>query len=204
MSFYTVVKAAAGLVFRLIYRIEVHGKENIPTDGKLVLCSNHIHNFDPIILSIVFPRQIFWMAKKQIFENKILSYLFKNLGAFPVDREESDLSAIKNSLKVLKKEGVLGIFPEGTRVKEFNLKNAKPGISLISIKAHSMVLPVYIEGDYRIFSKIKVYFGKPIDFSKYYNGKLSTDEYRLLSQEILQSIYSNKYKEEGKIGDNHS
>lgn len=204
MSFYRVVKTAAGFVFRIIYRIEVHGEENIPMDGRLVLCSNHIHNFDPLILSIVFPREVSWMAKKQLFKNKTLSYLLKKLGAFPVDREESDLSAIKNALKVLKKEGVLGIFPEGTRVKEFNLKNAKPGISLISIKSRSMVLPVYIEGNYKAFRKIKVYFGKPIDFSKYYDEKLGTEEYSLLSQEILQSIYSNKYKEEGKIGDNHS
>ena len=197
MYLYNVVKLIASVVFRLVYRIEVHGKENITKEGRLVLCSNHINNLDPILISIVFPRQVCWMAKKQIFKSKILSYLLNKMGTFPVDREESDLSAIKNSLKVLKKEGVLGIFPEGTRVKEANIENAKPGIALISIKARSPVLPVYIEGSFKLFSKIKISFGKPIDFSHSYDKKLTTEDYRLLSKDILQSIYSIKNKEEG-------
>lgn len=195
MYLYNVIKAIVGTLFRLVYRIEVHGKENIVKEGRVVLCSNHISNLDPIILSIVFPRQVSWMAKKQLFNNKILSYFLTKIGTFPVDREESDLSAIKNALKVLKKEGVLGIFPEGTRVKGINLENAKPGIALISIKSHSPVLPVYIEGNFKPFSKIKVYFGNPIDFSKNYDRKLNKEDYLLFSKEILQSIYSIKNKE---------
>lgn len=196
MYLYNIAKVLANIIFRILYRIEVHGKENIKKEGRLVLCSNHINNLDPIILSIVFPRQVCWMAKKQIFKSKILAYLLDKIGTFPVDREESDLSAIKNSLRVLKKEGVLGIFPEGTRVKEINIENAKPGIALISIKAQSPVLPVYIEGNYKPFSKIKVYFGELIDYSNIYDKKLTTEDYRLLSKDILQSIYSIKSKEE--------
>ncbi len=196
MYLYNVAKVLANIIFRILYRIEVHGKENIIKEGRLVLCSNHINNLDPIILSIVFPRQVCWMAKKQIFKSKILAYLLNKIGTFPVDREESDLSAIKNALRVLKKEGVLGIFPEGTRVKKINVENAKPGIALISIKAQSPVLPVYIEGTFRPFSKIKVYFGELIDYSSIYDKKLTTEDYRLLSKDILQSIYSIKSKEE--------
>lgn len=195
MYLYKVVKIIIGTIFRLIYRIEVHGRENIIKDGRLVLCSNHINNLDPIILSIVFPRQVCWMAKKQIFENKLLAYLLNKIGTFPVDREESDLSAIKNSLRVLKNEGVLGIFPEGTRVKEINVENAKPGVALISIKAQAPVLPVYIEGNFKPFNKIKVYFGEYIDFSNSYGKRLTTEDYRLFSKDILQSIYSIKSKE---------
>lgn len=197
MHLYNVVKCILNILFRLVYRIEVNGKDNIPKEGRLVVCPNHLHVFDPIIISMVFPRQIFWMAKKQIFENKIVAYLLRKLGVFPVDREESDLSAIKNSLKVLKKEGVLGIFPEGTRVKEMNIENAKPGVSLISVKSQSKVLPVYIEGSYKIFSKITVYFGKPMEFSDNDNKKLTTEDYRLFSKNILHSIYSIKPIEGG-------
>ncbi|WP_353097122.1 lysophospholipid acyltransferase family protein [Tissierella praeacuta] len=195
MYLYNVIKTIIGTLFRLFYRIEVHGKENILKEGRVILCSNHISNLDPIVLSIVFPRQISWMAKKQLFNNKILSFFLTKIGTFPVDREESDLSAIKNSLKVLKKDGVLGIFPEGTRVKEINMENAKPGIALISIKSQSPVLPVYIEGKSRPFSKIKVYFGKPIDFSNSYDKKLTKEDYHLFGKEILRSIYSIKDKE---------
>ncbi len=195
MYLYNFVKALANIIFRLLYRLEVNGKENISKEGRLVLCSNHINNLDPILISIVFPRQVCWMAKKQIFKSKILSYLLNKIGTFPVDREETDLSAVKNSLRVLKNDGVLGIFPEGTRVKEVNFENAKPGVALISIKAKSPVLPVYIEGNFRLFSKVKINFGKPIDFSQYYDKKLTTEDYRLLSKDILKSIYSIKNKE---------
>lgn len=192
MYLYKVVKTIANIIFRLIFNIKTHGKENIPLDGRLIICANHSNLLDPIILSIVFPRQIFWMAKKELFNNKILGYLLKKLGAFPVDRGESDLSAIKNALRVLKNEGVLGIFPEGTRVKEFDLENVKSGISLISIKSQSNVLPVYIEGNFKLFSKVNIYFGDPMDFSTNYNKRLSQDDYKRLSEDILKSIYSNK------------
>ncbi len=197
MHLYSITKCVLNIVFRLVYRIEVNDKDNIPKEGRLVVCPNHLHVFDPIIISIVFPRQIFWMAKKQIFKNKIVANFLRKLGAFPVDREESDLSAIKNSLKVLKKEGVLGIFPEGTRVKEINIENAKPGVALISMKSQSKILPVYIEGSYKIFSKITVYFGKPMDFTNNDNKKLTTEDYRSLSKNILHSIYSIKPIEGG-------
>lgn len=195
MYLYSVIRGIVGILFRLLYRLEVHGKDNVLEEGRLILCSNHISNLDPIILSIVFPRQVCWMAKKQLFKNKVLSCFLTKLGAFPVDREESDLSAIRNALKVLKKESVLGIFPEGTRVKEMNIENAKSGVALISIKANSPVLPVYIEGHFKPFSKIRVYFGKPISFFSKDDKKLTTEDYRLFSKEILQSIYSIKDKE---------
>ncbi len=196
MYLYSLVKGIANILFRLIYKIEVYGKENMIKEGKIILCSNHINNLDPIILSMIFPRQIFWMGKRQIFKFKIIAYLLNKLGVFPVDREEADLSAIKNALKILKDEKVLGIFPEGTRVKEINLDNAKPGIAMIGIKAKAPILPVYIEGNYKIFSKIKIYIGERIEFSHIYGKKLTTEDYKSYSKEILKSIYSNKYKEE--------
>lgn len=192
MYLYKIVKTIANVVFRLTHRVRVYGIENIPLDGRLVLCSNHSNIFDPIFISMVFPRQISWMAKKELFKNDILAYLLNKLGVFPVDREESDLSAIKNALRVLKNEEVLGIFPEGTRVKDFNLDNAKPGISLISIKSQSQVLPVYIEGNFKFLSKVNIYFGTPIDFSTSYNKRLTQEEYKQLSKNILETIYLNK------------
>ena len=195
MSFYNIVKNIVGLFFKIIYRFKVEGKENITKDGKLIICSNHIHNLDPLILSIIYPRQINWMAKKQLFENKILSKILYKLGAFPVDRDEADLSTIKKSLKILKEDNILGIFPEGTRVKEINLNNAKAGVSLISIKSQTPVLPIFIESNYKLFSTIKVYIGEPLDFSDLYGEKLNKEDYLIASQKILKSIYSIKDKE---------
>lgn len=125
-----------------------------------------------------------------MFKNKVLARIIYKLGAFPVDRDGSDISAIKSSLKILNAEKVLGIFPEGTRVAKMDLENAKPGIALISIKGKSPVVPVYIQSNYKPFHKIIVNIGKPIHLSEYFDKKLSTEEYKSISKRILNSIYS--------------
>ncbi|NLV88584.1 MAG: 1-acyl-sn-glycerol-3-phosphate acyltransferase [Tissierellia bacterium] len=196
MSFYNFIKAIATAVFKIIYRINVYGKGNIPKQGNLIICSNHIHNFDPIIIALVYPRQISWMAKKQLFKYKIPAFFLSKLGAFPVDRDEADLSTFKKSLNVLKNHGVLGIFPEGTRVKTIDLENAKPGVGLIALRSKANVLPVFIEGNYKPFSRINVYFGGIIDLSQYHDKRVSKEDYLLVSKDILKSIYSIKQRGE--------
>lgn len=195
MNFYTAVKGITYVIFKLIYRINVYGKENVLMNEKLIVCSNHTNILDPVVLAVIFPREVSFMAKKELFENKFLNYVFRKVGAFPVDRKESDITAIKNALRVLKNDGALGIFPEGTRVEEFNLDNVKSGTALISIKSKSRILPIYIEGSYKLFSKINVYIGEPIDFSEYYGEKLSSESYAELSKDVLKKIYSIKEKQ---------
>lgn len=190
MYFYKLVRFLAIIVFNIVFRIDIEGKENIPPEGRLVLCSNHISALDPIILAIAIPRPISFMAKKELFKNKILAKIIYKLGAFPVDRDGSDISAIRSSLRVLKEEKVLGIFPEGTRVSRVDLDKVKAGVGLISIKGKSPVVPVYIQSNYNIFSKVIVRIGKPIHLDESFDKKLSTEEYRSISREILQAIYS--------------
>lgn len=190
MYFYKLVRFLAIIVFNIVFRIDIEGKENIPPEGRLVLCSNHISALDPIILAIAIPRPISFMAKKELFKNKILAKIIYKLGAFPVDRDGSDISAIRSSLRVLKEEKVLGIFPEGTRVSRVDLDNVKAGVGLISIKGKSPVVPVYIQSNYNIFSKVIVRIGKPIHLDESFDKKLSTEDYRSISREILQAIYS--------------
>ncbi len=194
MFFYNLVKVLGNIIFKVLYRFEVTGKDNIPTEGRIIICANHSSLLDPIVLAIICPRPISFMAKKELFKSKTLSYILNKLNAFPVDRHDSDLTAIKTALRVLKNNEILGIFPEGTRVKEIDLNNAKPGIALLSVKSQSSILPVYIQSNYKIFNKIKITFGEPIDFSDSYKKKLTTEEYRVLSQDILKSIYSLKSK----------
>lgn len=194
MSLYNAAKVVVNIIFRLIYRIEIYGEENIAKDGSVILCANHSHNFDPFILAVIFPRQIHWMAKKQAFKYKPLAYLLNKVGAFPVDREETDLSTIKNSLKILKQEKVLGLFPEGTRVKTMDLENAKAGIGLIYVKSQAPILPIFIDSNYKLFSKVKIYYGEMMTFSNEGNRKLTRDDYLSLSKDILQNIYSIKDK----------
>ncbi len=184
---YSVARFIVNVVLRIFYRIDVEGLENVPMKGRLAICSNHSNNLDPLMISIIFPRQIYWMAKKELFKNKALGFILKKIGIFPVDRGDSDISAIKNALRILKDEKVLGIFPEGGRVKGFDLNNAKPGIGLLTAKSKSVVLPIYIYSDYKLFNKVKINIGKPIDLSKE-----DSKDYAEISRNILISIYDLK------------
>lgn len=192
--FYSVIKFLANIIFRIFYRVKSYGLENVPNEGRFILCSNHANNLDPVFISIVMPRQISWMAKKELFKYKIISYLGYKLGAFPVDRSQSDISAIKNALRVLKEDKVLGIFPEGTRVKKMDLESAKPGVALLSIKSGAPILPVHIESTYKLFSKINIYIGKPMDITNKDGSKPSQEDYTEKSKLVLKTIYGLKNK----------
>ncbi len=192
MLFYKICKGICNVLFRIIFKFQVIGKEKIPAEGKIIMCANHINILDPITLAIAVPRPIRFMAKKELFKNKFLRWFIEKLGAFPVDREGSDLSAIRNSMKILRNEEILGIFPEGTRVKKPDIKNAKPGIALIAIKAQAPIIPIYIESEYKPFRKILVRIGDPIKVDKYHKQKMTTEDYKKLSEYIMHSIYSLK------------
>lgn len=187
--FYNIVRFLASIIFKLVYRIDITGLENIPLDGKLIVCGNHINNLDPVIISIIFPRTINWMGKKQLFKYKFFGFILEKLNVFPVNREGTDIKSVKKSLRVLKEEKVLGIFPEGTKVKGYNIDNAKPGVALMAIKSQTNILPIHIESNYKLFNKVHIKIGNLLDVSEYKGQKLNNDDYTLISQKILKSIY---------------
>lgn len=192
MYFYRFARGLLSVIFRIIYRIEIIGIENIPQEGRAILCSNHISVLDPIVLGITIKRPISFMAKKELFNNILVAKLLKKLTAFPVDRGGSDLSAIRNSIDVLKKERILGIFPEGTRTQKIDLESAKPGVSLIAYKGKAPIIPIFIDSNYKLLSKINIYIGKPIMLDELFDKKLKSDDHKNISKFILKSIYSLK------------
>lgn len=188
MLFYKVVKVSVRFLLSLIYKIEIIGKENIPNEGKAIVCSNHFNNLDPVVIGTCLSRKINYMAKEELFSNKLMSNILKRLGVFPVKRGGADISAIKSALKILKNENALGIFPEGTRSKTGEMLKAKPGLAMIGIKSKSPVVPIAIIGNYKPFSKIKIIIDNPIEFTEYYNKKMCIDEYQQISQNVLNHI----------------
>lgn len=193
--FYRSMKFIAMIFFKIFFRINIYGSENELSEGKLIVCSNHVNNLDPIFVSIAIKRQIHWMAKKELFQNKLMEWFIKKLGAFPINRGETDITAIRTALRILKENKVLGLFPEGTRVTEMNLENVKSGAGLLAVKSQANILPVYIDSNYKLFSKVNIYIGKTLDISDYYNKKLSSKEYEEVSKIILSNIYSLKNME---------
>ncbi|MDO5707474.1 MAG: lysophospholipid acyltransferase family protein [Andreesenia angusta] len=190
MNLYKLVHFVTGNFYKLSFGVTVKGKENIPKEGGVILCSNHSSNFDPIALAILTTkRHVHFMAKKELFENKLLKKLMDNVGTFPIDREGNDLKAIKTALRILKNDGVVGIFPEGTRTKDMDLTKAKGGVTMIAIKAQVPIVPVHIKSNYKFLEPLQISIKEPIYYNEFYGKKLNKDDYNELSEELLKTIY---------------
>lgn len=185
---YKIVKFIGTIYFFIFNKVRVLGADNIPKSGGLILCSNHIHWLDPLLMGVYIKRKIFFMAKAELFKNHFFAMILKGINAFPVKRGTADISAIKKSLKVIKNGRILGIFPEGHRSKDGNLLPAEPGVALISLKTDAPVVPMRINGNYKFLGKLYITIGKPIIFSEYRDKKLSMDEMSKLSQLVMDEI----------------
>ncbi len=185
--FYTILKTITFIIYKLVFNIEIIGSEKIPLDGPVIIIANHKNAQDPLLISSLIKRKISWMAKIELFENKLLARILYKLGAFPVDRDIADIAAVKKSMVILRNNSVLGIFPEGTRVGKFDESKVKPGISMIAQRTKSKVVPIYIEGDYKIFRKMRLLVRDPIDFADV--PKLTNEDYLDLSVNIMKKVY---------------
>lgn len=162
-----------GVVLRPAYKLlfpgsKVTGEENIPTEGGFIICANHIHWNDCLYLAAkIRPRRITYIAKAEVFANKLYSLVLgeKGLGAIPIHRGEADLTAMRAALKVVADGDALGIFPQGTRSRDNTPTPMLNGVSMIAMRAKAPIIPVYIDGPYRLFKRIDVRIGKPVDIS---------------------------------------
>lgn len=190
MSFYNFAKSVVGGFFGLFYRVSVEGLENVPKEGGFVVCANHKSVLDPPLLGVCIPAEFKFMAKEELFKNKLLGSMLRALGAFPVKRGKSDLGALKAALKMTKEGGRLVIFPEGTRSDKNSLKPGKGGAVLIAVKAGVDILPVGICGRYRPFSKIVIKIGKPISLDEYYGKKPDSQTVQYITDEMVMKEIS--------------
>lgn len=193
MKLYRVlVKCLSGII-KTIFIIDVKGEENIKTDGPCLVCANHLSNWDPIFMAVTVKRPVFFMAKKEIFKVPVVSTLARKLGAFPVDRENNDFTAIKTAINHLKYGNALGIFPQGTRCrgKAPETMPIKNGIGLLVFKTEADVLPVSVyTKNYKVFWFKKVYIniGEPIKFSEYGEVERSPEGYQHISDIVFSRI----------------
>src|SRR4030042_5124052 len=126
--FYSFLKLILTILFKMLYRVEVSGYENIPKKGRLILCSNHISYVDPLLIVGYFSRHLYFMAKNEVFKSRVLGEIVSFLNAFPISRDSLDRKAIKNSIEILNSDEVLCMFPEGTRSTKGVIKDGHRGV----------------------------------------------------------------------------
>ena len=130
----------------LLLRLEVHGMENVPAEGPLVLMINHVDGMDPFIAVGTFPRLVTPLSKIEVFHIPLIGFLTRVYGAIPLRRGQIDTQAVRQSLQVLHEGGVLLIAPEGTRSPTYSLQWGKEGMALIAVRTGAPIIPVAITG----------------------------------------------------------
>lgn len=186
MSIYWGARAAIRAISRILWRASASGVEYVPRTGPLIVACNHRSYLDPPVMGVFVPRQIHYMAKKELFAIPILGAAIRSVGAYPVDREAGGTAAIKRSLEVLRRGGCIGIFPEGTR--NMGGSEAHQGVALLASLAHAPVLPACIVGgaDALRLGRIKVAFGAPLALPT--DRKATRDDLAKFTEEVMSAI----------------
>ena len=179
------------IFFSLFVRVRVIDADKMPREGGLVVAANHESTLDMFMIGYRVPRYIKWMAKEELFKNKLIAKFITACGAYPVKRSARDVSAARTTFEMLEKGEPVGIFPQGTRSKgNGRAHKAKHGVAKFAVEADVPVQPVAIWGKIRLFGRVYVRFGDPIRLPQSTEDtKYTKEEYQKMSQEILDTIY---------------
>jgi len=174
------------IMFVFLFRCKSEGKENIPENTGVIIAPNHISFFDPPLTGSFMDKDLYFMAKQELFKIPVLGFLIKRTNAFPVKRGMQDMSAFRNAFALLENKKALLMFPEGTRSKDGNIGQAKAGVGMVACIAQVPVIPVKITNtnNMKKFKKVTIKYGKPVYPPKTY----SKDDYLVFSQKILHEI----------------
>lgn len=155
--------------FKILYKLHVEGLDEVPRDTNFIYIANHRTNNDPPFVGCHIPGKLAFMAKEELFKNKLFAALIKKLGAFPVTRGNGDNKVIDISVERLGIGKNLIIFPEGTRSKNGKIGKGHVGAALIAAKTGKPIIPIGIVygEDLKFRTPVTIKFGKPIDPAEY-------------------------------------
>ena len=193
MKFYNFIKAAFSFMSHLLFPLRVHNNDVIPKQGKLIICANHLSLMDAFFVMIAVDRPISFLAKDVYASNFILKPFFKLAHAISINTDKTDVSAIRQCFKVLKSDNVLGIFPEGTRIRKGVTAEGKGGTIMMAHRTKTPILYAKIapsKGKFKFFRKTDLYFGDIVTVEQLgvTNGK--GDEYEVAAKVLMKKIYS--------------
>ena len=189
------IQKILGPLVRFLFPISLEGTENLPDDRPVMLCANHSSAWDPVLFVAAirtgYPLRI--MAKKQLLSIPILGHILQNVGAFAVDRGNSDIQAVKTAIQSLKQGWNLLIFPEGTREKENAFLPLKSGLFVVAAAAGVDVVPCRIhydtpDGRMKPFCRVRVVYGEPMPAARFsMEGRRDLRKLRENKQAVLEA-----------------
>ena len=197
MATYWTVHTLSRLFFSTVMGLEIRGVENIPREGPLLICSNHLSYLDPLLLGCAIPHPIWIIARKTLFVGRFMNWLLPRLHSIPLDRDKPDLAGIRAALRVLESGRQLIIFPEGYRTKDGGLQPGQPGAGLIALKAGVPILPIRIRGTFECLSRhaknltrhpVSVTFGPVVRKEDLPAGLKGQEAYQAISNRMMEEI----------------
>ncbi len=183
-----IIKFVLDILIIIVYRPKTVGLENIEKGKGALICANHVHALDSAVIILHNRRKINVLAKESLFKNWFIKFLAYIFGVYPVKKGNKSMESMKISLRLLKNNELLLIFPEGTRNGMAKGIKPKDGAVKLAIKANVPIIPVGVQGDFKYFKKIKLNIGKPIHYNvskKELNDKEMLEK---LTQELMQEI----------------
>ncbi len=192
-NFYMKAHRVLAPPIRFFQRVKAVGIENVPKEGGLMICANHIAAKDVILIAAALPRQIRFVAKKELFSVPILGWFIKKLGAIKLDRGGADVKAIKTTVSLAKEGNVVSIFPQGHRNPGVNPieTEIKNGAGMVAYHAGCDVIPVFIKTrgfKYHFLGRVEIRFGKPIKNEELNFENGGSAEYKAATEKIFDEI----------------
>ncbi len=196
---YWILKEVFGPFVKLIWIKRVDGLENIPKRGAFIVAANHSSYFDFLSLIAVLPRRVHFLAAEKFYKSKFWYPLVVGTGQIKVDRENPDKKEVYERVSsILKRGGILGIFPEGTRSSNGKIGKTFTGVAKFALEEKVSVIPVGIAGSYEVMSRydkrpkfkknINIRIGKPICFGEYYEKSRDEAVLRQITNKIIEEI----------------
>ncbi|MFY1616824.1 lysophospholipid acyltransferase family protein [Micromonospora sp. WMMD736] len=204
MLYWLLKHVILGPLLKLIFRPRVEGLRHVPATGPVILASNHLSFFDSIFIPLIVSRRVTFVAKAEYFTGKgikgwLMKMFFVGTGTIPVDRSggQAARAALDTQLRVLRAQGVAGIYPEGTRSPDGRLYRGKTGVARLALESGAVVVPVAmlnadeLQPPGRLLPRIgqvRVRFGAPLDFSRY--AGMAGDRFveRAVTDEIMYEV----------------
>lgn len=193
---FVVIYYVVRLIADLLHPVSVEGMDRLPSSGVL-LCPNHSSNWDPILVALKLPvnYRLHIMAKEQLFHNPVLGWILQKVGAFPVSRGNNDIQSVRTAIEAIKSGENLLIFPEGTVVRngigamDGLPAHAKGGVAMIGVRTGATIIPVFVDGEKKLFHRTRIIFGKP--YQPAYSGRRgTTEEMQKIADEVLEAAYA--------------
>ncbi|MDQ1628103.1 MAG: 1-acyl-sn-glycerol-3-phosphate acyltransferase [Actinomycetota bacterium] len=202
--FYALTRLLTMVLFRVLWRPVIEGREHIPPTGPVIVASNHLAFIDSIVIPLAVPRRVVFLAKAEYFEGRSLASLprrafFHTFGAVPVarDQQRDAQASLELAAAVLARGDAFGIYPEGTRSRDGRLYRGRTGVGWLAVATGAPVLPVGLVGTDRVqpvgarlprVHRVRVRFGEPVDPAPYLQGRAPGEVRRLVTDEVMDRI----------------